>query len=87
MFIRSIYKLPLLQCRPNCKLRRELIGRVKDDIISDVPVDAEAPVVTSRISISAGAQSFVGAHRGRVCVRVFIGVSVRACCERLRCTV
>jgi hypothetical protein len=27
------------------------------------------------------------AHRGRVCVRVFIGVSVRACCERLRCTV
>jgi hypothetical protein len=37
-------------------------------------------VVTSRISRSAGAQSFGGAHRGRVCVRVFIGVSVRACC-------
>ena len=32
-------------------------------------------------------QSFGGAHRGRVCVRVFIGVSVRACCERLHCTV
>jgi hypothetical protein len=35
----------------------------------------------------AGAQSFGGAHRGRVCVRVFIGVSVRACCDRLHCTV
>jgi hypothetical protein len=33
------------------------------------------------------AQSFEGAHRSRVCVCVFIGVSVRACCERLRCTV
>jgi hypothetical protein len=41
-------------------------------------------VVTSGISRSAGAQSFGGAHRGRVCVRVFIGVSVCACCERLR---
>jgi hypothetical protein len=56
-------------------------------VVSDVPVDDEAPVVTLRISRSAGAQSFGGAHRGRVCVRVFIGVSVRACCERLRCTV
>jgi hypothetical protein len=47
--------------------------------------------VTSGISRTAGAQSFGGAHRGRVrgrvCVRVFIWVSVRACCERLRCTV
>ena len=33
------------------------------------------------------AQSFECAHRGRVCLRVFIGVSVRACCERLRHTV
>jgi hypothetical protein len=44
-------------------------------------------LVTSRISRSVGAQSFEGAHRGRVCVRVFIWVSVRACCERLSCTV
>jgi hypothetical protein len=44
-------------------------------------------VVTSRIFRSAGAQSFRGAHRGRVCVRAFIGVSVRACCKRLCCTV
>jgi hypothetical protein len=56
-------------------------------VVSDVPVDNEAPVVTSRISRSAGAQSFEGAHKGRVCVLVFIGVSMCACCERLRCTV
>jgi hypothetical protein len=54
---------------------------------NDVPVDNEAPVATSRISRFAGAQSFEGVHRGRVCVRVFIGVSVRACCKRLHCTV
>jgi hypothetical protein len=48
-------------------------------VVSDVPVDDEALVVTSRISRSADTQSFGGAHRGRVYVRVFIGVSVRAC--------
>ena len=42
-------------------------------MVSDVPVDDEAPVVTSGIFRSAGAQSFRGAHRGRVYVRVFIG--------------
>jgi hypothetical protein len=52
-------------------------------VVNDVPVDDEALVVTSRISRSVVAQSFGGAHRGRVCVRVFIGVSVCACCERL----
>jgi hypothetical protein len=40
----------------------------------------------SGISKSASAQSSGGAHSVRVCVRIFIGVSVRACCERLRCT-
>jgi hypothetical protein len=49
-------------------------------VVSDVPVDDEAPLVTSGISRSVGAQSFGGAHRGRVCVHVFIGVSVHACC-------
>jgi hypothetical protein len=48
-------------------------------VVSDVPVDEEAPVVTSRISRSTGTHSFGGAHRDRVYVRVFIGVSVRAC--------
>jgi hypothetical protein len=56
-------------------------------VVSDVPVDSEASLVTSGISRSTGAQSFGGADRGRVCIRVFIGVSVRACCERMRCTV
>jgi hypothetical protein len=56
-------------------------------MVSDVPVDDEAPVVTSRISRSAGAQSSGGADKGKVCVRVFIEVSVRACCECMRCTV
>jgi hypothetical protein len=52
-------------------------------VVSDVPVDDETPVVTSRISRSTGALSFRGAHRSRVCLRVFSGVSVRACCECL----
>jgi hypothetical protein len=52
-------------------------------VVSDIPVDDEAPLVISGISRSVGAQSFGGAHRDKVCVRVFIGVSVRACCERL----
>jgi hypothetical protein len=42
---------------------------------------SEVPMVILGISRSGGA------HRGRVCVRVFIGVSVHVCCERLRCTV
>ena len=33
------------------------------------------------------AQSFGGAHRGRVYVHVFIRLSVRACCEHLCYTV
>jgi hypothetical protein len=44
---------------------------------NDVPVNDETSVMTSGIFRSAGAQSFGGAHRGRVCVRVFIGVSLR----------
>jgi hypothetical protein len=55
-------------------------------VVSDVPVDDEAPLVTSGISRSVSAQSFGGTQRGRVCVRVFKEVNVRACCERLRCS-
>jgi hypothetical protein len=44
----------------------------------DVPVDSEAPVVTSSISRpDLSAQSFRDAYRGRVCMRAFIEVSVR----------
>ena len=46
----------------------------------DVLVDSETPVVTSSISRpDIPAQYFGGAHRGRVCMRAFIGVSVCAC--------
>jgi hypothetical protein len=31
--------------------------------------------------------SIVGAHRGRVCIRVFLGVSVHVCCGRVRYTI
>jgi hypothetical protein len=41
-------------------------------VISSIPVENEAPKVTSGIS-RPGAQSFGGAHRGRVYVRVFMG--------------
>jgi hypothetical protein len=46
----------------------------------DVPVKNEALMVTSSISKSSPpAQSSGGAHRDRVCVCAFIGVSVYAC--------
>jgi hypothetical protein len=38
---------------------------VMRQVVSDVPVDDEAPMVTSRISSSTGAQSFGDAYRGR----------------------
>ena len=56
-------------------------------MVSDVFIDDETLVVTSEIFRCAGAQSFRGAHRGRVYVYVCIGVSVRVCCGRLRYTV
>jgi hypothetical protein len=52
-------------------------------VVSDVPVDDEASLVISRISRSAGAQSFGGAHRDRACVHVFIGVCVRVVSVRV----
>jgi hypothetical protein len=46
----------------------------------NIPVDSKTPVVTSSISRSdLPAQSFEGAHRGRVCVCAFIGMSAYAC--------
>ena len=45
-------------------------------VVCDVPVDSEAPMVTSSISRFAGpTQFFGGVHRGRVCVRAFIRVT------------
>ena len=46
----------------------------------DVPVDSEAPVVTFvNLETDPPAQFLEGAHRGRMCVCAFIGVSVCAC--------
>ena len=49
-------------------------------VVGDVPVDSKTRVVTSSISRIAGpTQFFGGAHRNRVCVHAFIGVSARSC--------
>nr|BAD36319.1 unknown protein [Oryza sativa Japonica Group] len=47
-------------------------------VVGDVPVDGEAPVVILSISPGFAGPVFEDAYRGRVCVRVFIGVSARA---------
>jgi hypothetical protein len=42
----------------------------------DVPVDSETLLVTDFVNLKIkSAQSFRGAHRGRMCVRMFIGMS------------
>ena len=46
-------------------------------VVGDVPVDSETPVVTSSISRICRPGD---AHRGRGCVRVFIGVGVSVLC-------
>jgi hypothetical protein len=43
--------------------RPDLIIHYLKNVVSDVLVDVEAPLVTSGISIPTGAQSFGGAHR------------------------
>jgi len=46
-------------------------------VVGDVPVDSEVPMVTSSIlSRGFGGPVFEGAHKGRICVRAFIGVRV-----------
>jgi hypothetical protein len=46
----------------------------------DVPIDSDALLVTDFMNLKIkSAQSFRGAHRGRMCMRVFIGVSAYTC--------
>jgi hypothetical protein len=53
----------------------------------DVPVDSEALLVTDFMNLKIKlAQSFGGAHRGRVCMRMFIGVSGCTCMSICICT-
>jgi hypothetical protein len=54
----------------------------------DVLVDSDALLVTDLVNLKIKpAQSFRGAHRDMVCVRVFIGVSARTCMSICVCTV
>jgi hypothetical protein len=54
----------------------------------DVPVDSETLLMTDFVNLKIKpTQSFGGAHRGRMCVRVFIGVSARTCMSICVCTV
>jgi hypothetical protein len=54
----------------------------------DVPVDSDAILVTNFINFKIKpAQSFKCAHKGRVCVRVFIGMRARTCMIICICTV
>jgi hypothetical protein len=53
----------------------------------DVPVDIDALLMTDFMNFKIKpTQSFRGAHMGRVCVRVFIGVNVRMCMSICVCT-
>jgi hypothetical protein len=53
----------------------------------DVPIDSEALLVTDFVNLKIKpAQSFRGAHKGRVCVCVFIGVSAKMCMSICICT-
>jgi hypothetical protein len=53
-----------------------------------VSVDSETLLVIDFVNLKIKpAQSFEDTHRGRVCVRVFIGVSDRMCMTICICTV
>jgi hypothetical protein len=53
----------------------------------DVPADSEALLVTDFVNLKIkSAQSFGGAHIGRVCIRVFIEVSTHTCMSICICT-
>jgi hypothetical protein len=54
----------------------------------DIPVDSETLLVTDFVNLKIKpAQSFGCAHRGRVCVHMFIGVSARTCMSICVCSV
>ena len=53
----------------------------------DVPVDDEVPTVTRKLQDDTPAQSFRGAHRGRVCVCVHRGDCMRVYMSACICTV
>jgi hypothetical protein len=49
-------------------------------VVGDVPIDSETLLVTDFVNLNIKpAQSFEGAHKGKMCVRMFIEVSARTC--------
>jgi hypothetical protein len=63
---------------------RLIIFSVRDDVL----IDSETLLLTDFVNLKIKpTQSFGGAHRGRVCVRVFIGVSDRSYMSIYVCTV
>jgi hypothetical protein len=54
----------------------------------DLPIDSEALLMTDFVNLKIkSAQSFRDAHRDRMCVHVFIGVSTHMCMSTYVCTV
>jgi hypothetical protein len=54
----------------------------------DVPINSDALLVTDFMNLKIKpTQSFGGAHRDKMCVRVFIGVSARTCMSICVCIV
>jgi len=46
-------------------------------VVNDVSVDSEAPMVTSSIlRFTSPTRFFEGAHKSRMCIHMFIGLSV-----------
>jgi hypothetical protein len=55
---------------------------------ADVSVDSETLLVADFVNLKIKpAQSFECAHRGSVCLRVFIGVNIHTCMSIYVCTV
>ena len=54
-----------------------ILNGVVLSVVDDVPVDSETPMVTSSIFPGFAGPVFEDAYRGKVCVRVFIGMSAR----------
>jgi hypothetical protein len=53
----------------------------------DVPIDSETFLINDFMNLKIkSTQSFEGAHRGRMCIRVFIGMSVHTCMNICVCT-
>jgi hypothetical protein len=54
----------------------------------DVPINSDALLVTDFMNLKIKpTQFFGGAHRDKMCVRVFIGVSARTCMSICVCIV